>query len=1145
MDDLIHLQQLDEGTLLDELRTRFSVDLIYTYIGDILIAINPHRDIGAYDDEIHKQYQGVLVRSKLVPHIYFTATSAYEGMLRDKKSQSFVISGESGAGKTETTKHIVSHLMYLCKAGNTELETNIARLNPLLEAFGNASTAMNNNSSRFGKYLQLRFDPATGGVQSAALTTYLLEKSRVTKREAGDDTYHIFYYLLYGMSDDKKETCCVRSPVTAHTYMKNTTVPKNTSSMVDKLVSIVTSMTDFGFDAEEVEDLLDTICGIIHLGDIEFEELDNDASSIIDTCMNSLNLAARLLGVEQEHLRECITTQSTETRGETIIKTYNKEKAESVRDAISKAIYSRCFSWIVSTCNLVLAGADADCIALDQTISLGILDIFGFENFKTNSLEQLCINITNEHLHSFFNKHIFEVERNAMAEEGIAMSDTTFEYPDNSATLSMLLDRPLGLLPLINEVSRFPRSTDTKLVQELTKTLTQHSSQAFIPPRSDRDTSMSVVHYAGTVQYSLVGFLEKNRDPLPDAVVQTFRISELSLVSQLFTAERRPTGTFHVKRARGQSRGAKPGGETTTVGFFDASLKELLTALAASTPHFVRCIKPNLEKKPSLLRDDVVLRQLQYSGVLETVRIRQAGFAVRYSFEEFCQRYKRVVLPPWEPFEPSRNACERVLGRIEEKDAWRIGKTKVFLKYSSFETLEMLLRCSVKAHLFVKKVVHGFVVRQRYHVLKSQLNAQRIAVESLLVSCETASNLFTAAIASTANEIHKAQTPKKAATQKAESTQSDGVVPQKDQEMDGDALANAIEEVTGKTSPTPSSTSSSTSSASSKLSRARSLTMRVGPLLPPWKKILDPNTGRFYFQNSETKTTTWIDPRSIEVRKMTLEEDSPEDELPYGWDVDVTEDGETYYIDHNTETTHWIHPRLLLDQKREEYENTKRSVEDRAKTHRSAIASFRSKRLVLEGLKEQAVSDSDMQDIQTRIDALDDVIHRERMSLLTLNQDANEIRSVIKQLKTQFQRAEFEEQYGEGSFVEDDVANLYPTTRVEVEPTLPRALTTIQRQRYGGEGRAGGAFNEDEEEGDLAKWDTSSESGMSGFGDLSDGEGERDGSDSDEDSDATVVASDSEQMAESVEQLTMERPEAASPKGTLSRLWRKVGFGKK
>ncbi|XP_074022392.1 unconventional myosin-VIIa-like [Numenius arquata] len=606
--DLASLSELDEASLLGGLRERFLRQQVYTDIGDILVAMNPFQPLPLYGREVAERYRHPQTGT-LPPHIFAVASRAYHAMLGHRgggpQSQCIVISGESGAGKTESTKLLLQHIMNLCK-GNSQLEQQILQVNPLLEAFGNAQTVMNDNSSRFGKYIQLRFQKNT--VRGAKLSEYLLEKSRVVQQDAGERNFHIFYYMFAGLSSEEKEIYGLLDP-SLYRYFKDGRFGTQDVAQrwKQKYQEVCNALDMVGFQEQEQVDMQAILAGVLSLGNVTFEpEERNGSVKVSEASRGWLKAAAGQFGVQEDELLKCLICTMSVTRGEQIQRFHTQQQAEDARDSIAKVAYGRVFGWIVCKINELLAENVDPEVELSE---IGILDIFGFENFAVNRFEQLCINLANEQLQQFFNHHIFQMEQAAYKEEELPWETITFN--NNEPILNLLLAKPLGLLSLLDEQSAFPQATDKTFVDKLNSSFKGNSH--FQPGRG-RVLGFSIIHYAGKVQYAAGGFLEKNRDTLPANVRGLFINSITPLLSLLFTATISRTGTLmppvkakiipgaddKFNSTRKQSAGAQ----------FRHSLMVLMERMYSANPHFVRCIKPNSQKEPGVVDSQVVLLQL-------------------------------------------------------------------------------------------------------------------------------------------------------------------------------------------------------------------------------------------------------------------------------------------------------------------------------------------------------------------------------------------------------------------------------------------------------------------------------------------------------------------------------------------------------
>uniref|UniRef100_A0A672T815 non-specific serine/threonine protein kinase n=1 Tax=Sinocyclocheilus grahami TaxID=75366 RepID=A0A672T815_SINGR len=751
-DDLVNLEVLDEEIIITHLQRRYQELQIYTYVGDILIALNPFQNLNIYSPQFSKLYHG-MKRSTNPPHIFASADAAYQSMVTLSKDQCIIISGESGAGKTESAHLIVQHLTFLGKANNQTLREKILQVNPLVEAFGNACTAINDNSSRFGKYLEMKFTP-TGAVMGAKISEYLLEKSRVIKQATGEKNFHIFYYIYAGLyhQDNLKKYRLPNKTAPRYIDCVNGKVMQDIISSKlyeEQFDAIQDCFRIIGFTEEEVNSVYRILSGILNTGDIEFtstsSQHQSDKSEVPDS--EALDNAATLLSIGSEELQEALTSHCVVTRGETIIRTNTVDKATDVRDAMSKALYGRLFSWIVNRINALLQ-PDTNICAAESGMNVGILDIFGFENFKKNSFEQLCINIANEQIQFYFNQHIFALEQIEYQSEGVDAS--LVEYEDNRPILDMFLQKPMGLLSLLDEESRFPQATDQTLVDKFQDNL--RNKYFWTPKRVE--LWFGIQHYAGKVLYNVSGFLEKNRDTLPADIVVVLRTSENKLLQQLFSSPLTKTGNLATSRARvtAASRSLPPQlssgrnkvdtmemmrhpEETTNMrrqtvaSYFRYSLMDLLSKMVVGTPHFVRCIKPNDDRLALRLNKERVMVQLRYTGILETVNIRRQGYSHRILIEEFVNRYYYLAFRAHQMPEGSRENAIVILQRAK-LDNWVLGKTKVFLKYYHVEQLNLMLREVIARVVLMQAYTKGWLGARRYRKEREKRNNGAIIIQS-------------------------------------------------------------------------------------------------------------------------------------------------------------------------------------------------------------------------------------------------------------------------------------------------------------------------------------------------------------------------------------------------------------------------------
>uniref|UniRef100_A0AAQ5YRD6 Myosin VIIAa n=1 Tax=Amphiprion ocellaris TaxID=80972 RepID=A0AAQ5YRD6_AMPOC len=700
VEDMIRLGDLNEAGILRNLLIRYREKLIYTYTGSILVAVNPYQLLPIYTADQIRLYTNKKI-GEMPPHIFAIADNCYFNMQRNNRDQCCIISGESGAGKTESTKLILQFLAAI-SGQHSWIEQQVLEANPILEAFGNAKTIRNDNSSRFGKYIDIHFNKR-GAIEGAKIEQYLLEKSRVCRQAYDERNYHIFYCMLKGMTVEEKKKLEL-SKATDYTYLTigNCTVCDGRDDM--KEYSNIRS-------AMKVPMKLKSLTGLYLLSGRKSIKSMTRTYDNLDACevVHSAHLttAATLLEVDGKDLMNCLTSRTLITRGETVSTPLSMEQALDVRDAFVKGIYGRLFVWIVEKINAAIyKPPSSQPKALRR--SIGLLDIFGFENFTVNSFEQLCINFANENLQQFFVRHVFKLEQEEYNLEHINWQH--IEFTDNQDALDMIAIKPMNIISLIDEESKFPKGTDTTMLNKLNF---QHKLNTnYIPPKNNYETQFGIQHFAGVVYYETRGFLEKNRDTLYGDIIQLVHSSKNKFIKQIFQAD--------------VAMGAETRKRSPTLSSqFKRSLELLMRTLSVCQPFFVRCIKPNEYKKPMLFDRELCVRQLRYSGMMETIRIRRAGYPIRYTFVEFVDRY-RVLMPGVKPAykqEDLRGTCQRiaeaVLGR---DDDWQMGKTKIFLKDHHDMLLEIERDKAITDKvILIQKVVRGF--KDRSNFLKMRKSA--------------------------------------------------------------------------------------------------------------------------------------------------------------------------------------------------------------------------------------------------------------------------------------------------------------------------------------------------------------------------------------------------------------------------------------
>ncbi|XP_015330315.1 unconventional myosin-VIIa isoform X2 [Bos taurus] len=703
VEDMIRLGDLNEAGILRNLLIRYRDHLIYTYTGSILVAVNPYQLLSIYSPEHIRQYTNKKI-GEMPPHIFAIADNCYFNMKRNSRDQCCIISGESGAGKTESTKLILQFLAAI-SGQHSWIEQQVLEATPILEAFGNAKTIRNDNSSRFGKYIDIHFNKR-GAIEGARIEQYLLEKSRVCRQAPDERNYHVFYCMLEGMNEEQKKKLGL-GQATDYNYlaMGNCVICEGREDS-QEYANIRSAMKVLMFTDTENWEISKLLAAILHLGNLQYEDRTFENLDACEVLFSpSLATAASLLEVNPRDLMNCLTSRTLITRGETVSTPLSREQALDVRDAFVKGIYGRLFVWIVDKINAAIYKPPSQEVKNSRR-SIGLLDIFGFENFAVNSFEQLCINFANEHLQQFFVRHVFKLEQEEYDLESIDWLH--IEFTDNQDALDMIANKPMNIISLIDEESKFPKGTDTTMLHKLNS---QHKLNSnYIPPKNNYETQFGINHFAGIVYYESQGFLEKNRDTLHGDIIQLVHSSRNKFIKQIFQAD--------------VAMGAETRKRSPTLSSqFKRSLELLMRTLGACQPFFVRCIKPNEFKKPMLFDRHLCVRQLRYSGMMETIRIRRAGYPIRYSFVEFVERY-RVLLPGVKPAykqDDLRGTCQRMAEAVlGTHDDWQIGKTKIFLKDHHDMLLEVERDKAITDRvILLQKVIRGFKDRSNFLKLKN------------------------------------------------------------------------------------------------------------------------------------------------------------------------------------------------------------------------------------------------------------------------------------------------------------------------------------------------------------------------------------------------------------------------------------------
>ncbi|KAK7086061.1 Unconventional myosin-IXb [Halocaridina rubra] len=779
--DLCQLPNLTEQTLLDNLRARFQRGHIYTYVGSILISVNPFKYYPIYNPKYVKLYQNHRL-GELPPHIFAIADVAYSTMIKQRRNQCIVISGESGSGKTESTLFLLHHLTMLSQKGShgSGVEQTILSSGPVLEAFGNAKTAHNNNSSRFGKFIQVSYKE-NGLVQGACVQKYLLEKSRICSQAYNERSYHVFYYLLAGASPQERQALHLLKPSDYHYLNQSKCYTIEGCDEQFEFVRLKQSMEMVGFTPDKQHRLFAVLSAVLLLGNIEFQPKKSTYhhdESVLVRNPEQVSLISHLLGVSEDTLMNALTSKKARVSGETLVMHYRLPEAIAARDALAKCLYGALFDWIVLQVNYSLITLKESANEYNGN-SIGVLDIFGFEDFgNSNRFEQFCINFANEHLQHYFNLHVFKYEQEEYRREGITWTNIDFE--DNIDCLALIEGKPNGLLCVLDDQCSFPGATIESFLQKVN---TVHKDNRYYEIPQRREIAFIIRHYAGKVKYQISDFKEKNLDLMRPELICVLKNSRYSTVrevagadpvavfrwsilraffravsafhgAQLKYAKRKgnddrkiPKQKIHVdnsriraaienthnrlrktrhSRSRSRSHGPRhqknlktvkalaqrtqslalqgrlPGSRKpphTVTGQFQLSLQNLMEALNQANPFFIRCIKSNANKEANVFGDEMVMRQLRYTGMLETVRIRQAGFNVRLTYDEFIHHYR--ILLPRGLLSSQADVRKFLKGMQLEEMEYQIGNNKIFMRESQKQKLDGQLHQTILSRIIL------------------------------------------------------------------------------------------------------------------------------------------------------------------------------------------------------------------------------------------------------------------------------------------------------------------------------------------------------------------------------------------------------------------------------------------------------------
>ncbi|XP_076612163.1 unconventional myosin-Va isoform X1 [Chaetodon auriga] len=712
--DLTALSYLHEPAVLHNLKVRF-VDskLIYTYCGIVLVAINPYETLPIYGTDIINAYSGQNM-GDMDPHIFAVAEEAYKQMARDERNQSIIVSGESGAGKTVSAKYAMRYFATVSgSASEANVEEKVLASNPIMEAIGNAKTTRNDNSSRFGKYIEIGFDTRFR-IIGANMRTYLLEKSRVVFQADEERNYHIFYQLCASSHLPEFKTLKLSS---ANDFLYTRQGRSPVIDGVDDTKELSTTRNAFtllGINESYQMGLFQVLAAILHLGNVDIKDRDAD-SSVIAPNNRHLTAFCELVGVTYQDMSQWLCHRKLKTATETYIKPLPRLQATNARDALSKHIYAKLFNWIVEHVNKALI------TSVTQHSFIGVLDIYGFETFEINSFEQFCINYANEKLQQQFNMHVFKLEQEEYMKEQIPW--TLIDFYDNQPCIN-LIEAKMGILDLLDEECKMPKGSDESWAQKLYNTHLKTCSLFEKPRMSNR--AFIIQHFADKVEYQCDGFLEKNKDTVNEEQINVLKASKFDLLVELFQDEEKatsPTGQvpgtggrtrLSVKPDKSRQKSSKE--HKKTVGCqFRNSLQMLMETLNATTPHYVRCIKPNDFKMAFSFDPKRAVQQLRACGVLETIRISAAGFPSRWTYQEFFSRY-RVLMKQKDVLPDKKLTCKNVMEKlVQDQDKYQFGKTKIFFRAGQVAYLEKLRADKLRAACIrIQKTIRCWLARKKY-----------------------------------------------------------------------------------------------------------------------------------------------------------------------------------------------------------------------------------------------------------------------------------------------------------------------------------------------------------------------------------------------------------------------------------------------
>merc|ERR1711981_71271 len=685
-EDMANLTFLNDASVFWNLKVRFCAKLIYTYSGLFCIVVNPYKRYPIYTATCVKLYLGKR-RNEVPPHLWAITETAYRNMLTNSKDQSMLITGESGAGKTENTKKVISYLAAVAapkkKAGGdadkkASLEDRIVATNPILESYGNAKTSRNDNSSRFGEFIRIHFT-SSGKLCGCDIESYLLEKSRITQQQEVERSYHIFYQLLQPHVPNMKADCHLGDDIYDYSYVSQGKVTVASIDDNEELEYTDAAFDCIGFTQEEKWDCYKITAAVMTFGEVKFVQKGRDDQAEPGELAYPTKVA-NLFGVDVHEMLKSFCKPKIKVGTEWVTKGQTCDQATSGVGGIARSTFDRVFKWLIIKCNDTLIDA-----TMKKCNFCAVLDIAGFEIFEYNGFEQISINFVNEKLQQFFNHHMFVVEQEEYVAEGIDWAMVDFGM--DLVACIIMFEKPMGIWAILEEESLFPKATDKSFEEKLKASLGK--LPVFMKPQSktDKNAHFAISHYAGIVSYNVTNWLEKNKDPVNDSVVEVFKSTSSSILLVHLWRDH-PGQPTSAPKDEGKKK-KKGGGGKTVSSVYLVSLGELMTTLHSCEPHFVRCLVPNTHKKPGDVEPPLIMHQLTCNGVLEGIRICMRGFPNRMMYPDFKARYACLGQAEIASSSDNKTSAYALMDKIEfDRERYRLGHTLVFFRAGALAGLE-------------------------------------------------------------------------------------------------------------------------------------------------------------------------------------------------------------------------------------------------------------------------------------------------------------------------------------------------------------------------------------------------------------------------------------------------------------------------